>query len=166
MPQIKDNTIWNEGAWATGTPAGGREPVGIKVQKETGFIDGVSNAQVKGNTIKNVYQGIGAVVVDDQWSDANALKKEETQSKRRASYEAIAHLVGAPQYDEDADKGEFTDASFHEVVEAPTSVVKFMQRVTLDEFEKVMGYTIDNLEHSQLAAAWGAITAARKQGGA
>ncbi len=110
------------------------------------------------------YQGIGSVVIDDQWNPANATLKADTKAARRASYDAIANSVGMPQWDEDADKNTFVDADFHEVIDAPKTVVKFLSSVTSAEMEQI-GVSEDQIEKQMLPELWQKILEVRKANG-
>lgn len=115
-------------------------------------------------TLRNgqVYQGLGAVVVDSQWNPANSLLKADTKANRRAGYDAIASAVGLPMYDEDADRSngsEVVEGEFRAVVHAPRTIGQFLAWMTKEgisdeRFQEVIGFEVSLLREADVREAW------------
>lgn len=97
------------------------------------------------------FNGLGAVKVDSQWNEGNALLKADTKAGRRAGYSAIANAVGMPMWDEDADKstnGSTIEGTYRVVPSsAPATVSQFLvwqqgQKLTDAEILTVTGIDI------------------------
>lgn len=97
------------------------------------YPEGMGSTAIIKATIKmgngQTYNALGAVKVDSQWNEANALLKAETKASRRAGYKAIANAVGMPMYDEDSDRsnGQVVEGQYRVLpVSSPKNVGQFL----------------------------------------
>lgn len=119
------------------------------------YPESIGSTAIVKATIKmgngQTYNALGAVKVDSQWNEANALLKAETKATRRAGYKAIANFVGMPLYDEDSDRsnGNVVEGQYRVLpIYAPKNIGQFLG---WQEKQKISDEIVLEVTHKEIS---------------
>lgn len=141
----------------------------LNIPVKNGDVAIIRRTIVMGN--EQVYQGIGAVIVDSNWKLDNALLKADTKAARRAGYDAIADSIGLPEYDDDnpnLNGGRVVEGTFTTVTEGPRNAMQLLARLQKENISDDTFYTVNHkypheVKEGEIAAMLDAVLAYKEQ---